>query len=116
MSPFAHYLGLILALLALAACGGPMPAERRLDLTVTAAGYDPPGLEARVGEQVFIRFQNRDDIAHSLTVELPGGPRTVSAEARVDAVLSFPAGQAGTFRFFCAVPGHTEEGVIVVAE
>lgn len=109
-------LALALALLALAACGGPLPAERRLDLAVTAAGYDPPGLEARVGEQVFIRFQNRDDVAHSLTVELPSGPRTVSAEARVDAVLSFPAGEAGSFRFFCAVPGHAEEGVIVIRE
>jgi plastocyanin len=112
----AVVLALALALLSLAACGGRLPPERRLELAVTAAGYEPATLEARVGEQVFITFQNRDTRAHSLTIELPTGQRTVSAEDRVDAVLTFPAATAGTFRMFCSVPGHSEEGVIVIAE
>jgi|YNPBryunderm2012_1023409.scaffolds.fasta_scaffold03365_3 plastocyanin len=104
---------LMLALLSLVACG-TVPRERQLELTVTAAGYDTPRLEARVGEQVFIRFRNADTIAHNLTIELPSGRRTVSAEAGVDAILAFPARHAGTFRMFCTVPGHTEQGELVI--
>lgn len=109
-------VAIALLLVGLAACGGALPPERQLELMVTAAGYAPARLEARVGEQVFIRFQNRDRVAHSLTVELPAGQRTVAAEDGVDAVLSFPASEAGTFRFYCTVPGHTEEGTLVVTE
>lgn len=108
-------LTLVCALIVLTGCGGSLPPERRLDLTVTANGYEPVALEARVGEQVFIRFRNRDTVAHSLTVELPRGQRTVAAEDGVDAVLSFPARDAGSFRYYCVVPGHSEEGTIVVA-
>ncbi|MGQ9927508.1 MAG: cupredoxin domain-containing protein [Chloroflexaceae bacterium] len=109
---FTSYF-LVLALLSLVACG-TMPRERQLELTVTAAGYDPPRLEARVGEQVFIRFRNADTIAHNLTIELPSGRRTVSAEPGVDAILAFPARQPGTFRMFCTVPGHTEQGELII--
>lgn len=116
MSSLTRLIALTSLLLGLAGCGGGLPPERRLDLTVTANGYEPVALEARVGEQVFIRFQNRDSIAHSLTVELPRGQRTVSAEDGVDAVLSFPARDAGTFRLYCVVPGHSEEGLIVIGE
>jgi plastocyanin len=108
------YLGLTaLLLLALSACGAPLP-ERRLDLAVTAAGYSPSQLEARVGEQIFIRFSNQDSQAHSLTVDLPSGSRTVSAEDGVDAVLALNLREAGTFRFYCTVPGHSEQGELVV--
>jgi plastocyanin len=103
----------LLALLALAACGAP-PPERRVDLVVDAAGYAPPTLEARAGEQLFIRFVNDDTIAHSLTVDLPSGSRTVSAEDGVDAILALTLRDPGTFRMYCSVPGHTEEGQLVV--
>lgn len=102
------------ALLALVACGTP-PPERRLDLAVSAAGYATPRLEAQAGEQLFIRFNNQDSVAHSLTVDLPSGSRTVSAEDGVDAVLALTLRDAGTFRFYCTVPGHDEQGELVVA-
>lgn len=106
-------LALTLALLALAGCGA-VPPERRLDLTVSTAGYAPGALEARVGDQLFIRFVNDDAIAHSLTVDLPSGSRTVAAEDGVDAILALTLRDAGTFRMYCTVPGHTEEGELVV--
>jgi uncharacterized cupredoxin-like copper-binding protein len=63
-----------------------------------------------------ITFHNHDYVAHNLTIELPTGRRAVSAEPTVDAILNFPANDSGTFRFFCAVPGHTEEGIVVISE
>lgn len=115
MSSLIVRFALVVAVLSLAACG-ELPPERRLDLVVDAAGYAPARLEATVGEQVFIRFQNRDGVAHSLTVELPAGQRTVAAEDGVDAVLSFPAAEAGTFRLYCLVPGHGEQGELVIRD
>ncbi|NWF79074.1 MAG: cupredoxin domain-containing protein [Chloroflexi bacterium] len=102
-----------LMLFVLSACGS-LPTERQLTLTVTAQGYDQPRLEARVGEQVFVRFRNDDTIAHNLNVDLPTGRRTVSADAGVDAVLAFPAREAGSFRLFCTVPGHSEAAELVI--
>lgn len=112
--PLARWAALSLLLL-LWGCGGSVPPERELELTITSAGYAPTRLEARAGELIFIRFRNRDSVAHNLTVELPAGSRGVSAEVRVDAVLTFPAPrEPGTYRFYCAVPGHTEEGELVI--
>lgn len=102
--------------LILVGCGGAMPTERRLEVTVTEAGFSPARLEARRGELVTITLQNRDTVGHNLTIELPTGRRSVSSDAQVDAVMTFPANDAGTFRFYCAVPGHSEEGEIVISE
>jgi plastocyanin len=105
-------LGLLL-IIALAACGEP-PAERRLDLTVAADGYREAQLEATVGEQLFITLRNEDSVAHSLTVDLPSGSRTVSAEDGVDAILALTLREPGAFRMYCVVPGHSEEATLVV--
>lgn len=69
--PALSRLAALLLVLALAGCGGALPPERQLELTVTAAGYDQPRLEAQVGDQIFIRLRNRDTIAHNLVVDLP---------------------------------------------
>jgi plastocyanin len=105
---------LIATVLVLVACGGPLPSERQLELTVTAAGYEPEVLEANVGEIAIIRFRNRDTIAHNLNLELPTGTRIIAVEPGVDVLLSLPLRNAGSFRFFCSVPGHSEEGLLVV--
>ncbi|MBP1468368.1 cupredoxin domain-containing protein [Candidatus Chloroploca sp. M-50] len=106
-------IGLLL-LIVLAGCGQALPPERLIELTVTSSGYEPAEIEAYVGEIVSIRFRNRDTIAHALMVELPTGTRIVAAEVGVDAIMTFPINQAGRFRFACSVPGHPEEGVLVV--
>lgn len=103
-----------LLVLALGACGAPLPPERSLELVVTAEGYQPDTITVSEGEQVFIRFINEDTVGHNVTIEFPTGDRSVSAEPGVDAVLTFPARTVGEFRFYCAVPGHTEEGVLIV--
>ena len=100
--------------LLLGGCGGTLPPETHLTVTVTAAGFSPTQLEVRRGDQVVITFQNRDQVGHTLTLELPTGRRAVAAEPKVDAILNFPANEPGSLRFFCAVPGHTEEGQLVI--
>lgn len=106
----------ILTLLLVGACGGPPPPERQLEVTATEMQFTPDRLEARVGEQVFVRLRNRGTVAHSLTIDLPTGQRTVSADAGVDAILTFTATEAGSYRFYCRVPGHeAQQGTLIVA-
>jgi uncharacterized cupredoxin-like copper-binding protein len=104
----------LLFLTILSACGEPL-RERSIEVTATEMRFDPDRVEARTGEQVFLRLRNRGEIAHSLTIELPAGDRTVSADPGVDAVLAFRAPAPGEYRFYCRIPGHeAQQGVLVV--
>ncbi|MCS6889716.1 MAG: cupredoxin domain-containing protein [Chloroflexus sp.] len=107
--------GLIaIALALLSACGEPL-RERTIEVTATEMRFDPDRIEARTGEQVFLRLRNRGQVAHSLTIELPSGDRTVSAEPGVDAILAFRAPVPGEYRFYCRIPGHeAQQGILVV--
>lgn len=98
----------------LGACGEPL-RERSIEITATEMRFDPDRVEARTGEQVFLRLRNRGEVAHSLTIELPAGDRTVSADPGVDAVLAFRAPAPGEYRFYCRIPGHeAQQGVLIV--
>ncbi len=113
-STFAKLVLICLAALTLVACGEPL-RERSIEITATEMRFDPDRVEARSGEQVFLRLRNRGQIAHSLTIELPTGDRTVSADAGVDAILSFRAPAPGEYRFYCRIPDHeAQQGILVV--
>ena len=108
------YAMCILAVILLNACGAPL-RERTIEVTATEMRFDPDRIEVRTGEQVFLRLRNRGQIAHSLTIELPTGDRTVSADPGVDAILTFRAPAPGEYRFYCRIPGHeAQQGVLVV--
>jgi plastocyanin len=94
------------ALLALTACNQPMPNERALRVVATEMQFAPSTISAEVGDLVFITLVNEGQIAHNLLIDLPSGTRQVAANDGVDAVLSFPANEAGSFRFYCSIPGH----------
>ncbi len=104
----------ILAVMLLSACGEPL-RERTIEVTATEMRFEPDQIEARTGEQVFLRLRNRGQVAHSLTLELPTGDRTVSADPGVDAVMIFRAPPPGEYRFYCRIPGHeAQQGILVV--
>jgi uncharacterized cupredoxin-like copper-binding protein len=89
----------------LVGCGAPL-RERTLTIVATEMSFAPSQVEAEVGEQVFVTLSNKGKLAHNLVIELPSGDRTVAANDGVDAVVAFPAQSAGSFRFYCSVPGH----------
>lgn len=107
--------GIILIGLAfLAACGEPL-RERTIEITATEMRFDPDRVEAQTGEQIFLRLRNRGQVAHSLTIELPSGDRTVSADPEVDAILAFRAPAPGEYRFYCRIPGHeAQQGTLII--
>lgn len=113
--PLSRRLVFVLALLALMACNQPMPNERALRVVATEMQFAPSTITAEVGDLVFITLVNEGEVAHNLLIDLPSGTRQVAAEDGVDAVLSFPAREAGSFRFYCSIPGHEAmEGILEV--
>jgi plastocyanin len=110
-----YSLMLTCVLLALMACNQPMPNERALRVVATEMQFAPNSLTAEVGDLVFITLVNEGQVAHNLLIDLPSGTRQVAANDGVDAVLSFPAREAGSFRFYCSIPGHEGmEGILEV--
>ena len=106
----------LLAALALAACGGGgTPADGGgQDITVQGLDtlrFDPEALSASVGETVNVTLNNTGVLEHSFVIDefnvtlgpVPGG-QTDSG--------SFTPDTAGSYEYYCNVPGHREGGMV----
>jgi len=114
-------LGLaLLAALVLAACGGggtpsPQAVTVRAQDTFT---FDPANLTAQVGQMVEISLENVGVLEHNLVIDefsVSAGP----LQGGQSAPVSFTPSAAGTFTYYCDVPGHREagmEGTLTVTE
>jgi plastocyanin len=112
-----HILRLVCLCMLLTACGQPLPTDRALRTVATEMKFTPSLLTAQVGDIVYITLVNEGQVAHNLLLDLPSGTRQVAAPDGVDAVVSFPALEAGTFRFYCSIPGHEAmQGELVITQ
>ena len=92
----------------------PAPAaEPKLaaDLRIAASEFvfDQPTLQVDPGQRVHLSLDNRGAIQHNLHVE----GSNVALEANPGQVVQgdFTFDKAGTFEFFCSIPGHKEAGM-----
>jgi uncharacterized cupredoxin-like copper-binding protein len=96
----------------LAACGGPGAPEGQ---SVTVQGLDtlrfsPEALTATVGQTVNVTLESSGALEHAFIIDefsvnigpVPGGQSGNG---------SFTPAQAGTFTYYCNVPGHREAGM-----
>lgn len=106
------------ALLWLGGCGQQsLPRDNVMRVTATEMAFAPNKLEATRGEIITITLNNEGKEAHNLLVEMTSGTREIAATDGVDAVLTFPARDVGTFRFYCSLPGHEAmEGTLTIRE
>jgi nitrosocyanin len=106
--------GLALSL-ALAACtsGAGTPANPGVSLNVVGLDtfkYEPPTLTANVGQTVTVNLENKGNLDHSFVIdELNVKLETVKAGTTQS--VSFTPGAAGTYTFYCDVPGHQAAGM-----
>ena len=101
--------------LALAACSGGTPAPSQ-GVTLNVAGvdtfkYEPATLTAKVGQAVTVNLENKGNLDHSFVID-ELDVKLESVKAGTTGHVTFTPGQAGTFTFYCDVPGHKAAGMI----
>ncbi|MGZ8513711.1 MAG: cupredoxin domain-containing protein [Candidatus Limnocylindrales bacterium] len=78
--------------------------------------YDPPTLTVRANTQVEVQFVDRDVVDHTWTVFDSDGT-TILANLAVakegdEATGTFTFARAGTYPFWCTIPGHKAFGEV----
>lgn len=113
------------AALALTACSGTPatptePAGQNITVgALDAFAFDPAALSAKVGEEVTVTLDNKGVLEHNFVITefdvhlgpLAGGTKSAPG--------TFTPTAAGTYTYFCDVPGHREagmEGTLTVSE
>ena len=90
------------------------PPKDALELTSPAAGdliFSPDSLEASAGE-VALAYTNPSPVPHNIAIE--DGGKTVAESETVtegDSATATANLDAGTYVFYCAIPGHRESGM-----
>lgn len=108
----------LMATMLLVACGGggssPAPATGRV-IAIDAAefAYTPNKFDAKVGEKLTFKITNKGTLDHSLVIAGPDGAVITRVDVKLGstATLDFTPSKAGTYQFYCDVPGHKESGM-----
>jgi uncharacterized cupredoxin-like copper-binding protein len=87
----------------------PVPGARKITVVGTEYFFRPKVVRARPGETVNLRFENRGDQFHTLTISALGFELRAQGGETVTGSLRSPA--SGSFSIVCAVPGHDEAGM-----
>jgi len=139
MTTLRHSLSTILVLgglFALTACGGststaggnpgatgvstsPGAASTTLAVGVTNGQlkFDKATLTAKAGQSVTITFNNTDPaLTHSFVMDqpdvaIPQQDTAAGLAAGKSGTATFTAPAAGSYQYYCAVPGHKEAGM-----
>jgi MYXO-CTERM domain-containing protein len=114
-----------LALLLAAAPLAPAQADDAVDREVDVYLHEPlhiapPRIDVKQGETVRLNVKNYNPNPHDLVVcgDAPGTGSGcderwgyVGVEPNGEAALTFTAARAGTFEYFCTIPGHKQGGM-----
>lgn len=88
--------------------GGDTGDPGTVQVTMTEYAYAPAPIVAEAGQEIEVR--NAGALVHNLLiVELAKG---VELQAGDTGSLRLPAGETGTFRVICDLPGHQEQGMV----
>jgi uncharacterized cupredoxin-like copper-binding protein len=72
--------------------------------------FDQAQLRAKMGETVALRLENRDNLSHSFDIDAFN--LHVPLPASQNGAAVFKPTQAGTYTFYCSLPGHREAGMV----
>lgn len=116
-------VALVGAALVLAACGGDgapaggaadntttVPSEATtVNLGATEFSFEPATITLDAGATVEVVLENVGVVEHDFTLD--EGDVLIHANAAETSRGTFTAPAAGTYTFFCSVPGHREAGM-----
>ena len=81
---------------------------RRIEVTATDFAFDPGEITANVGEDLAIVLTS-EDVLHDFTIDELDAH--VAADRDETAEGGLTADEAGTYAYYCSVPGHREAGM-----
>lgn len=88
----------------------PTSGVTEISVSGTEFKFSPAVINVKVGERVKITFRNIGKAPHNLALEgLDVTTKTIGT-GQTD-VVEFTASSAGTYNFFCSVPGHRIDGM-----
>lgn len=99
------------------ACGGaasPVPTPQTVAITATEFKFDPSAISVSAGSAVTISLTNNGTIEHDFTIDALSTKVLVKAGETGEAELKGLA--AGTYDFYCSIPGHKEAGMVGTLE
>ena len=88
----------------------PLPDAETLEVRATEFGFVPTTLTVELGEPVNIALRNEGNLLHDLTID-EFGFRVVAGPGETR-TAGFVPDRAGTFTFYCSVPGHAQAGMV----
>jgi len=89
---------------------GTSGTVREFTIQGYAYGYSPSTIEVKKGDVVKITFIS-EDILHNLNIE-GYNIATESVSKGQSSTIQFTANTAGTFVFYCSIPGHSDAGMV----
>jgi uncharacterized cupredoxin-like copper-binding protein len=112
----------LVATIAVAACGGgdgddeatptrpgpTGPIEETLEVSASEFAFEPSELSASADTVTAIRVRNVGTVEHDLVVDEAGLTIATPTGETARGTFSLPA---GTYAFYCSIPGHREAGM-----
>ncbi len=94
----------------LVACGGG-PGSVSFNIEGQDILYDNTSLTAQVGQEVTVTLENVGALEHSFLID-ELGVDSGSVAAGASGTVTFTPSTAGTFTFYCNIPGHSDAGMV----
>ncbi len=88
----------------------PSPGAEEVRVELDEFSFSPSVLELRAGETVNLVLVNEGQLPHDLTIPALGFSLAVGPGETASAALTVE--RAGSYGFFCSVPGHRAAGMV----
>jgi plastocyanin len=82
-----------------------------LDVKTQAMKFEPATLTVKAGQPVLVNLTNGDALVHDFSVKDAEQPIKFDIPAGGKSTGTFTIKKAGTYEYFCAVPGHEQAGM-----
>lgn len=106
---------LMLGVVVITACGSPAQAGSSVvQVTIQATDqfrFVPDVINAKPGQQIQLTLQNTGSLDHSFVLPDLNINYQLPAGKTLKETFSAPS-KAGTYQFYCNVPGHKEAGMV----
>jgi uncharacterized cupredoxin-like copper-binding protein len=94
------------------AAAAPSGGSAGLTLDESEFKIDPANPKVAKTGEITVTVKNTGAITHALTVQTPSGPvSTGSIAPGRTTTLKVNISKAGTYKFFCPIPGHEQSGM-----